>query len=246
MQKGNKINSRKQNSCFLLSKAACKFKDCFEFTFVIKKEPLQCKIDDNIIVEYVAYRTLSEQHFDHTTVHSRNLSHSHRLEVARGVADTSVNAYFYDQFDSVENTNLALNYGNLNKVRSSAVLRKAKFDLSSLQRYSNDNWTELISLQQYYRNSVISLHVSGYIQSLSHNPFIVHMYTEDQIKILKLFKDTRMVPHLYATGSIVRKIEPSLKKVLYYALTVRHPTYSTSPVPLAEMISSGHTSADIS
>ena len=49
-----------------------------------------------------------------------------------------------------------------------------------------------------------------------------------------------------ATGSIVRKIEPSLKKIFYYALTVRHPTYSTSPVPIAEMISSGHTSAEIS
>ena len=233
-KKINKLNSRKQNSCFFRAKAVCKFKDCFEFIFVIKKEPLECKIGDNIIVEY------------NTTVHSRNLSHSHRLEVARGVADTSVNAYFYDQFDSVDNTNLALYYGNLSKVRSSAVLRKAKFDLSSLQRYSNDNWTELICLQQYYRNSVIGLHVRGYIQSLSHNPFIVHMYTEDQIKILKLFKDTRIVLHLDATGSIVRKIEPSLKKVFYYALTVRHPTYSTSPVPLAEMISSGHTSAEIS
>ena len=67
---------------------------------------------------------------------------------------------------------------------------KAKFDLSSLQRYSNDNWAELISLQKYYRNSVIGIHVRGYIQSLGHNPSIVHLYTEDLIKILKLLKDT--------------------------------------------------------
>ena len=181
-----KSNSRKQiRSCFFRAKAVSKFKYCFQITFVIKKEPLECKIGDSIIVKYVAYGTLSEQHFDNTTVHSQNLSHTHRLEVAKGVADTSVNAYFYDQFDSVENTNLALNYGNLSKVRSAVVLRKAKFDLSSLQRYSNDNWTELISLQQYYRNSVIGLHVRGYIESLGHNPFIVRMYTEAQIKILK-------------------------------------------------------------
>ena len=162
-----------------------------KFTFVIKKDP---------------------------TVHSRKLSHLHWLEVEKDVADKSVNAYFYEQFEYVENTNLALNYGNLSKIRSAAVLRKAKFDLSSLQRYSNDNWVELISLQQYYRNSVIGLH---YIKtkSLSHNPFIVHLYTENQIKILKLFKDTRIVLHLDATGSIVRKIEPSLKKIFYYALT---------------------------
>ena len=60
-------------------------------------------------------------------------------------------------------------------------------------------------VQQYYRNSVIGFHVRGYIKPLSHNPFIVHLYTEDQIKILKLFKDTRIVLHLDATGSIVRK-----------------------------------------
>ena len=98
-------------------------------------------------------------------MHSRKLSHLHKLEVAKDVADKSVNAYFYDQFDYLENTNLALNYGNLSKIRNTAVLRKAKFDLSSLQRYSNDNWAELISLQQYYRNSVIGLHARGYIKS---------------------------------------------------------------------------------
>ena len=54
-----------------------------------KEEPLECNICDNIIVKYVAYGTLSKQHFDNTTVHSRSLAHSHKLKVARGVADTS-------------------------------------------------------------------------------------------------------------------------------------------------------------
>ena len=82
------------------------------FTFLIKKDPSKCKIDENIIVEYVACGTLSEQHSDNTTVHSLKLSHLQRLEVANDVTDKSVNAYFYDHFDYVENTNLALNYGN--------------------------------------------------------------------------------------------------------------------------------------
>ena len=148
-----------------------------------------------------------------------------------------MNRYFYNQFESSENTDLALNYDNFNKIRSSSVLRKAKFNLSSLQRYSNDNWTELISLQQYYQNINIGDHVTGYIQSLGHNPFIIHLYSEDQIRILKSFKQTSIILHLDSTGSIIRKIEPSQKKVFYYALTVRHPTYTTSPVPLAEIIS---------
>ena len=48
-----------------------------------------------------------------------------------------------------------------------------------------------------------------------------------------------------ATGSIIRKIDSWQKKVFYYALTIGHPDYSTSPVPIAEMISSAHSSAEI-
>ena len=73
--------------------------------------------------------------------------------------------------------------------------------MSSLQRYSNDNWSELICLQQNYQNTILGSHVNGYIQSLGHNPFIVHLYTEDQIKIFKSFKNN-VILHLDATGSI--------------------------------------------
>ena len=141
---------------------------------------------------------------------------------------------------------MALNFGNLNNIRSSSVLRRAKSDLSSLQRYTNDNWSELISLQQYYRNAIVGSSVRGYNQSLGHDPFIVHLYTEDQINVSGAIKNTSISVHLDATGSVIRRIEDSQQKVFYYAFTVQHPTYSTSPVPLAEMISSGHISAEIS
>ena len=116
-------------------------------------------------------------------MYARNLSSSQRLEVAKNICGSSVSKYVHDQFESSENTNLALNFGNLNNIRSSSVLRRAKFDLSSLQRYSNDNWNELISSQQYYRNAIAGSNVRGYIQSLGHDPFIVHLYTEEQINI---------------------------------------------------------------
>ena len=122
---------------------------------------------------------------------------------------------------------------------------KLKFDLACLNRFSNDNWIELIKLQEHYSNTILDKHINGYIQSLSYNPFIVHLYSENQIKILKLFKNKRNIVHLDATGSIIRKIDSSQKKVFYYALTVGHPDYSTSPVPIAEMISSAHSSAEI-
>ena len=96
--------------------------------------------------------------------------------------------YFYNQFESPENINLVLNFGNLNNIRSSSVLRRAKSDLSSLQRYSNDNRSELISLQQYYRNAIVGSNVRGYIQSIGHDLFIVHLYTEVQINVLRAIK----------------------------------------------------------
>ena len=116
------------------------------------------------------------------------MSSSQRLEIARTITETSVSKYFYNQFESPENINLALNFGNLNNIRSSSVLRRAKSDLSSLQRYSNDNWSELISLQQYYRNAIVGSNVRGYIQSIGHDLFIVHLYTEVQINVLRAIK----------------------------------------------------------
>ena len=100
-----------------------------------------------------------------------------RLQVASEVDQTSTAKYYYQQFPCASNTELALNYGNFNNLRSKGVLRKAKFDLSSLQRYSNANWSELSGLQQYYRNTCIRSHLSGYIQTLAHDPFC-YTYTQ--------------------------------------------------------------------
>ena len=51
--------------------------------------------------------------------------------------------------------------------------------------------------------------------------------------------------HLDATGSVVRRIESPQRKYFITPL-LYNTTYSTSPVPVAEMISSSHTSAEIS
>ena len=48
--------------------------------------------------------------------------------------------------------------------------------------------------------------------------------------------------HLDSTGSIIRKIDSNQKRVFYYALTIRHRVVTTSPLPLAETISSAHSS----
>ena len=84
-------------------------------------------------VEYVVTGTLSSEHTASTIVHSRRLSNIRRLQVASEVSRESTAKYYYEQFPSSENTELALSYGNYNKIQSKGVLRRAKFDI--LVRY---------------------------------------------------------------------------------------------------------------
>ena len=88
--------------------------------------------------------------------------------------------------------------------------------------------------------------VSGYIQDLAREPIVVHLFTEKQLEILKHCKPQPIILHLDATGSLISKIDPTHKNLFYYAPTIQHPSVNTSPIPLAEMISSDHTTAEIS
>ena len=72
------------------------------------------------------------------------------------------------------------------------------------------------------------------------------MYTSKRIELLKLVKNHVILLNLDATGSLISKPPFCLNKIFYYALTIQHPEYCTSPIPLAEMISSDHGTAEIS
>ena len=88
--------------------------------------------------------------------------------------------------------------------------------------------------------------MSGYVQYFVQDPFIVHMYSYKQIELLKFFDIKSIILNLDATGSLISKPPSYSKKILYYALTIQHPEYSTSPIPVAEMISCDHNTDEIS
>ena len=52
--------------------------------------------------------------------------------------------------------------------------------------------------------------------------------------------------NLDAAGSLIFKPPCCSKEIFYYAFTIQHPEFSTSPIPLAWMISSDHSTAEIS
>ena len=162
-KKIKKMCSRKCSN-FFRAKAVCKFNNCLVFYFIIKNYPILSNANATIEVEYKVSGTLSAEHTDGRTVHSRHLSYSRRLHVATELTEKSISNYFYNQFPASDSPNNELDYGNFNKIKSSATLRKAKFDLSSLQRYSNENWSELSGLQEYYRNIILGNQIRGYIQ----------------------------------------------------------------------------------
>ena len=71
------------------------------------------------------------------------------------------------------------------------------------------------------------------------------MYTAKQIGLLKLYKIKSIVLNVDATGSLVSKHPSCSNKIFYYALTMQHTEYSTSPTPVADMISSSQYTAEI-
>ena len=113
------------------------------------------------------------------------------------------------------------------------------------KRLSDDMWQDIIITQQTYESTIKGAIVNGYLLTVSRYPIVIHLHTEEQILLIKRLHPGNLTLHLDATGSIVRKIEKFHKRILYYALTVKHPEAKTSPVPLAEMISSEHTNVEI-
>ena len=231
-------------SNFFLARAVCKFSNCFKFRFHIKTIPdAEARF---ISVSYATFGCYSALHDDSCTSHSRHLSGLMRLQTALQVNQDGVSNYFHKQFNNTK-TMALVSRGNLTDLKSKSSLSKAKLEYLSSQRFSEDNWDDLILLQKNYvlQNTGRNL-VSGYIQYLAREPFVVHMFTEKQLEVLKNFKSHPIILHLDATGSLIRKIDPNHKNVFYYALTIQHPSVNTSPIPLAEMISSDHTTAEIS
>ena len=71
------------------------------------------------------------------------------------------------------------------------------------------------------------------------------MHTEEQIRLFNCYEKDIVVLNLDATGSIISNPFPGFTRIFYYALTFKHPKYKMSPVPVAEMISNDHTTAEI-
>ena len=238
-----KTDSRKVNSPFFRARAECKFDNCKLYTFYIDDEV--SSFNNSPVVKFYSEGSLSLQHTDGTSAHSRHLSGSERSKMAGLLANSSVSKVFNKQFNNSNNI-LGFQYGNLTGIKSADCLRKVKSEMKSESRFSNLYMEDVAATQQYSRYLLPDPPMSGYVQYFVQDPFIVHMYSYKQIELLKFFDIKSIILNLDATGSLISKPPSYSKKILYYALTIQHPEYSTSPIRIAEMISSDHNTAKIS
>ena len=86
------------------------------------------------------------------------------------------------------------------------------------------------------------------IQRRSFFGYILHLNMADEINIVSFTENSlkwyqNIIKHVYAfidtTGLLFRDVKP-YKRLLYYAVTVRHPFPGKPPLPVAEYITSDH------
>ena len=103
---------------------------------------------------------------------------------------------------------------------------------------------DIAATKQYYNYLFPGSPIPGYNQYFVQDPFIVHMYGSKQIDFLKLIKNSAIILYLDVTGSLISK-PPFCKNKIYYYPHLQHPECSIRLVPVAEMISSDHSTAEI-
>ena len=189
---------------------------------------------NKVAVKFVSQGSLSSQHTSGMTIHSRHLSSNDRTRMGESMLNHSVSNIYHRQFNIPDNVE-GFSYGNLTHLKSQECLRKVKAEIRTQNRFSNSYMEDIAATQQYYRDLLPDSPIPGYIQYFVQDPFIVHMYGSKQIDLLKLIKNSAIILNLDATGSLISKPPFCKNKIYYYALTLQHPEYSISPVPVAEM-----------
>ena len=236
------MNSNIRDCCFIVAQAVCKFEKCVKFSLWIDEAP-QLELD-NLTVNFIAEGFLSKEHFDHTTAYSRKVSGQQREILGEKISTSSAINYHYDLFKKSD-TLEAAKHGNINQLHSQQILRKVKSQYLAKRRFNDDMWEDIVITKKTYDSTIKGKAIDGYIQMISRYPIVIHMYSEEQLLILKSIDKNKLTLHLDATGSVVRKIDRDQKLFLYYALTLRHPQMKISPIPVAEMLSSNHTNVEI-
>ena len=67
-------------------------------------------------------------------------------------------------------------------------------------------WQDIVITQMTYETTINGTHFNGYTQTVSREPIVVYIYTEDQLLLVRKLQSNDITLHLDATGSIVLKM----------------------------------------
>lgn len=169
---------------------------------------------------------------------SRDYYHPKKLTtylrgVERSLAKRNIlhrNAFEYKKATVIKAKHKPLTYGNLQKIKSDATLRKVKSEATSLLDRAKDDLVDLFLMQQQHQD---------YLQEVC-TPFNVKMYSKQQLSVLQNEKNDHL-PLIYfdATGNIVRKPAADCKRVFMYTAVIRL-SQAGRIFPVFDMISADH------
>lgn len=71
-------------------------------------------------------------------------------------------------------------------------------------RLSDEMWQDIVITQKSYESSIRGSHFNSYIQTISRYLTVAHMFTEDQLLLIRKLQSNDLTLHLDATGSVVR------------------------------------------
>ena len=140
---------------------------------------------------------------------------------------------------------ISIEAGNRDSCLTLPALHKLVSESRAAEYLTKDSLFEVKLFQEVYFELDREKHIPGFIQYFAQNPFMLHLYSRDQ---LLLYLSTHGDRNLFfdATGSIIKRITGQNKPIYLYGLVMENPVKKRAAIPLAEMVSNDHHASEVS
>ena len=240
-----KEHGRKRHTPYFVGKAKCGMSGCLTYIFKIRKLPGK---DKRVKVRVSVFGEEEDPQIRHQRYEkkARNISGEERQLMASKIKNDNPSNVYYKELGDLSTE--AFEAGNRDHVGNKSVLHKISSEMNKAERLHDDILKEcIIARAIYIEDDKESKVVTGFIQHVSAFPFCLHMYTEKQLRILiKKIQTGNAYLHFDATGTIIGKIPDHDKSVFYYPLILSSSVSGQPAIPIAEMLSNRHSTAEIS
>ncbi|CAG5075088.1 Similar to NOF: 120.7 kDa protein in NOF-FB transposable element (Drosophila melanogaster) [Cotesia congregata] len=216
------------------STAHCKNSLCTEYKLTFKGKP---QMQD--FTEINVYHETEIKHKEHEN-HKRNINGQERDELKTKVEGKSGLRCQEEILVSADQE--TLKKGNFNHVPSLDTIHKIQSEARKEKFLNKDTIECIYRLIEDYNTKWKSKKLNyGFIQKFGEVDFVVHLYTEEQLRVLLKSKPGFTFCDIDATGKLIKKLHENSSKVYYYTLLLPgNEEQRIGPFPVAEFVSSRH------